>query len=220
MNTSIHGKEYANATSAFESLFTNILHTGEDYACTKAAFNVSFVLQNPIDKVVTTTQRKFKQDYAEYEWEWYIKGDRDAKEISERAKIWKQMMIPGTTEVNSNYGYFWNYNNQLLRVIDELKTNKQTRRAILVHYLLHELDRYKYDTPCNDVLNFYIKDDKLNMTVFARSIDLVYGFCNDQYTFAKLMEYVSEKTGYEIGQMHWFVTNLHIYQRHFDLMKK
>ena len=61
------------------------------------------------------------------------------------------------------------------------------------------------------------KDDKLHLTVFARSIDLVFGFCNDQYTFAKLMEHVSKKTGYAVGEMHWFITNLHIYPRHYEL---
>jgi thymidylate synthase len=104
-------------------------------------------------------------------------------------------------------------------VINDLKTNKETRRAIVVHYSLDELDRYKYDTPCNDVLNFYIKDDKLHMTVFARSIDLVFGFSNDQYTFANLMEYVAKDINLPIGEMHWFVTNLHIYPRHYDMLK-
>lgn len=210
---------YNNATDAFEILFRDIMANGQDFAGTKAMFNVSFAIDNPKDKVVTTPERKFNKDYADYEWDWYLKGDRDASEISERAKIWKQMMVPGTTEVNSNYGYFWNYNDQLNRIIEDLKTNKETRRAIVVHYNLDELDRYKYDTPCNDVLNFYIQNDKLQLTVFARSIDLVYGFCNDQYTFAKLMELVSEKTGYEVGEMHWFITNLHIYPRHYNMLK-
>ena len=210
---------YKNPTDAFELLHQDIINEGVDFAGTKAKFNQSFTIQDPLDKVITTPQRKFNQDYAEYEWNWYREGDRDAKEISERAKIWKQMMIPGTTEVNSNYGYFWNYNQQLKKVINELKLNKETRRAIVVHYLVQDIDRYKYDTPCNDVLNFYIKDDKLHLTVFARSIDLVFGFCNDQYTFAKLLELVSEKTGYEAGSMHWFITNLHVYPRHYDMFK-
>ena len=210
---------YRNPTTAFELLHNDIMSEGEDFANTKAKFNVSFTIDNPLDKVITTPQRKFNQDYADYEWEWYLKGDRDASEISERAKIWKQMMIPGTNDVNSNYGYFWNYNSQLNKVIAELKRNKDTRRAIIVHYILHEIDQYKYDTPCNDVLNFYIKDNKLNLTVFARSIDLVFGFCNDQYTFAKLMEKVSKETGYKVGQMHWFITNLHVYPRHYDMFK-
>jgi thymidylate synthase len=215
----MENKTYPTPTSAFENLFHYIIDKGEDFASTKAIFNASFTIQDPSDKVITTPRRKFNQEYAEYEWDWYLKGDRDAKEIGERAKIWNQMMIPGSTEVNSNYGYFWNYNNQLAKVIDELKRNKETRRAIVVHYILHEIDQYKYDTPCNDVLNFYIKDDKLHLSVFARSIDLVFGFCNDQYTFAKLIERVSIKTGYPVGQMHWFITNLHIYPRHYPMLK-
>jgi len=210
---------YKNATDAFELLFSDINANGESFAGTKAKFNVSFTLQDVSNKTVTTPQRKFNEDYAEYEWNWYLKGDRDASEIAERAKIWKQMMVEGTTEVNSNYGYFWNKNYQLSRVVQELRTNKETRRAIVVHYDINELDRYKHDTPCNDVLNFYIKDDKLHLTVFARSIDLVFGFCNDQYTFAKLMEMVAFQLDIPVGEMHWMVTNLHIYPRHYDMLK-
>jgi len=210
---------YKNATDAFELLFSDINANGESFAGTKAKFNVSFTLQDVSNKTVTTPQRKFNEDYAEYEWNWYLKGDRDASEIAERAKIWKKMMVEGTTEVNSNYGYFWNKNYQLSRVIQELKTNKETRRAIVVHYDINELDRYKHDTPCNDVLNFYIKDDKLHLTVFARSIDLVFGFCNDQYTFAKLMEMVAFQLDIPVGEMTWMITNLHICPRHYDMLK-
>lgn len=210
---------YKNATDAFELLFSDINTNGESFAGTKAKFNVCFTLQDVSNKTVTTPQRKFNEDYAEYEWNWYLKGDRDASEIGDRAKIWKKMMVEGTTEVNSNYGYFWNKNYQLSRVVQELRTNKETRRAIVVHYDINELDRYKYDTPCNDVLNFYIKDDKLHLTVFARSIDLVFGFCNDQYTFAKLMEMVAFQLDIPVGEMTWMITNLHIYPRHYDMLK-
>lgn len=210
---------YKNATDAFELLFSDINTNGESFAGTKAKFNVSFTLMDPSDKVISTVERKFNTDYANFEFDWYCAGNRDAKEIGERAKIWKQMMIPDTTEVISNYGYFWNYNDQLNRTIKEIKNNKETRRAIIVHYNLDELDLYKYDTPCNVALNFYIKDNKLDLTIFARSIDLWYGFGNDQYCFAKLMEKVSHETNYKIGQMHWHITNLHIYPRHYDMLK-
>jgi thymidylate synthase len=216
----MENKIYPTPTSAFENLFHYIMDKGDDFSNTKAIFNASFTVSNPTEKVISSPKRKFNQEYAEYEWHWYLSGKRDAKDIAEKAKMWNQMMIPGTTEVNSNYGYFWHYNDQLNRVIHDLKFNKETRRAIVVHYILHELDRYKHDTPCNDVLNFYIKDDKLHLTVFARSIDLVFGFCNDQYTFAKLMEFVSEKINYPVGEMHWFITNLHVYPRHYDLLNK
>ena len=212
--------KYNNATYAFEAIYKKIITEGEDYAGTKAIFNESFSLLYPEDKIITTPERKFNLDYADFEWDWYLKGDRDAKEIGDRAKIWKQMMVPGTTNVVSNYGYFWNYNDQLKRVINELKTNPETRKAIIVHYLLHELEMYKYDTPCNVALNFYIRNEQLHLTIFARSIDLWFGFGNDQYCFAKLMEKVSNELKISIGQMHWMITNLHIYPRHYNLLEK
>jgi thymidylate synthase len=209
---------FENANHAFQAFYEYIedRYDKPNFAGTKALFNISFGVENVLDRVITNPKRNFKQEYADYEWEWYLKGDRDASEIAERAKIWKNMMVDGTTEVNSNYGYFWNKNNQLDRVIDLLKKDPNTRRAVVVHYDLDELDRYQYDTPCNMVLNFYVKDNKLELSVFARSIDLWFGFCNDFYTFSKLMELVSEKTGYEIGDMNWLITNLHIYERHFN----
>jgi thymidylate synthase len=105
-------------------------------------------------------------------------------------------------------------------MIEELKANAESRRAILVHYGIFELDRYKYDTPCNLVLNFYIKDGSLYLTVFARSIDLWFGFGNDQYCFSKLMEQVAKELKTKVGTMHWFITNLHLYPRHYDAMNK
>lgn len=208
---------FKNPTEAFEVLYRDIMSTGESFAGTKAKFNVSFTVKDPRKKVIKTEKRKFKKEYAEYEWNWYLSGNRDAKEISEIAKIWKLMMIPGTTEVNSNYGYFWNLNDQLNKTIAELQKNKDSRRAIIVHYDINELYRYKFDTPCNLVLNFYIKDNKLQLTVFARSIDCWFGWGNDQYTFAKLMEKIADELKCKVGEMHWFITNLHLYERHWDL---
>ncbi len=101
-------------------------------------------------------------------------------------------------------------------MVNELKNNPSTRRAVLVHYDPNELDLYQYDTPCNLVLNFYLEDDRLELTVFARSIDLWFGYCNDQYCFSKLMQLVSERTGYQVGKMHWAITNLHLYERHWN----
>ena len=209
-------KVYKTPTEAFETLYKYIMLYGSDFANTKACFNSSFTVVFPQYREIATKERKFNKEYADYEWNWYLNGNRDASEISEKAKIWKNMMIPGTSEVNSNYGHFWKTNDQLDRMIEEIKTNKNTRRAILVHYDLSELENYKYDTPCNVALNFYVLQDKLHLSVFARSIDLWFGFCNDQYCFSKLMEYVSEKTGYETSSMHWNITNLHLYERHWS----
>lgn len=212
----IQNNRFKTPTAAFELAYHYINKHGDLFAGTKAIFNSSFTIENPLEKVIITPARKFNQEYANFEFDWYLKGDRDALEISQRAKIWKNMMIPGTTNVVSNYGYFWNKNNQLDRMIEELKTNPNSRRAILIHYDIEELDLYKYDTPCNLALNFYVQNGYLELSVFARSIDLFFGFCNDQYCFSKLMELVAERSGYKVGQMHWHITNLHLYERHWN----
>lgn len=212
-------KNYLEPTSAFEDLFKSIQETGIRFAGTKAMFNASFSIELPLMNIIHTPWRKFNKAYAEAEWEWYLTGNRDATAIAKRAPLWEKMMVPGTTEVNSNYGYFWQHNDQLLRVIEELKNNPQSRRAIIVHYDINELDRYKHDTPCNLSLNFYILNKELCMTVFARSIDLVYGFCNDQYIFSKLQLSLANELDLRMGSMHWFITNLHIYKKHYNLNK-
>lgn len=211
--------KFNTPTEAFEKLFEHVISEGSDFANTKAIFNAAFSIKDPLKKVITTKQRKFKEDYAKYENEWYESGNRDAKEIAEKAKIWKNMMIPGTTNVVSNYGWFWKYNDQYKRMIEELKKNPDSRRAVLVHYGIFELDIYKYDTPCNIALNFYILDNTLHLTVFARSIDLWFGFSNDQYCFATLMEKVSKELNVNIGTMTWFITNLHLYERHWNKLQ-
>jgi thymidylate synthase len=210
-------KNYLEPTSAFEKLYDSIIETGIPFAGTKALMNVSFSVEIPSINVITTPWRKFNKAYAEAEWKWYLSGNRDASSIAKRAPLWESMMVPGTKEVNSNYGYFWQNNDQLLRVIEELRRNPSSRRAMIVHYDISELDRYQYDTPCNVVLNFYILDRKLHMTIFARSIDLIYGFCNDQYIFSKLQLSLANELGLNNGNMHWFITNLHIYEKHYNL---
>jgi len=211
--------EFKNITEAFECLYREIIDEGFEYQNTKALFNKSFTVLDTTEKETLTKKRKFNKNYAELEWEWYIKGDRNVEELSKIASLWKNMIVPNTiNEVNSNYGYFWNKNNQLNKLISELNFNENSRRAILVHYDINELDRYKYDTPCNVVLNFYIKDGTINLTVFARSIDLVYGLCNDFYTFCNLLEIVSLLTFKKQGSMHWFITNLHVYEKHYNLL--
>lgn len=212
----MHSYSYLTPSEAFKGLYKQINFLPESDNGTKRLRNVAFKIYIPGDKVIDVEKRKFKEEYAEYEWEWYLSGNRDASEIAEKAKIWKNMFVEDTTEVNSNYGYFWKLNDQYDRVKKELSENPKSRRAVIVHYDIHELDRYKYDTPCNVVLNFYIDRNNLHLTVFARSMDLWFGFCNDQYTFAKLQEKLAKELGLRMGSSNYFITDLHLYSRHFD----
>jgi thymidylate synthase len=174
-------------------------------------------LQSPGDNNIKTPWRKWNRNYAQYEFEWYLSGNPNAEEISKRAKIWATMM-DDQGNVNSNYGYQWQRNDQLTKVIDMLRNDPKTRRASISLYDGKEIDKYEKDTICTYAINFYIdRNDSLSMQVMMRSNDLVYGFCNDQYCFSELQHIVANELKKTVGKYHHYVCNMHIYERHYNL---
>lgn len=210
--------QFSNSSQAFDILYPYILENGDIENGTTVLRNISFTVSNPMKRDIKSKIRKWSSGYAEKEWAWYMSGDKNATEIAKSGSIWNNMMDENG-DVNSNYGFHWAKNNQLNKVIQLLKENKNTRRAVVMHYDYNELDNYTKDTPCNVGLNFSIYNNRLHLTVFARSIDLVYGFLNDQYQFSKLQEMVSLALDIKPGTSHYFITNLHIYERHYNLIK-
>ena len=211
--------KFLNAQKAFEYLYSLANEEGKEYGNTKALFNIGFEITNPLDNNIKTDWRKWNENYAKFEWQWYLSGDRSAIEIAKRAKIWENCM-DSNGDVNSNYGYHWKINNQIEYVVNELKKNNKSRRASISIY--NAKDRYNFDndTPCTYAINFCILDNKLNMSVMMRSNDIWYGFCNDQYCFSKLQEMVSEELSIEIGVYHHFVNNMHLYDKFLNKNKK
>jgi len=202
--------KFDSATEAFEYFYFLINHLGEDFQDTKAIFNVGFYLNNPQKNKITTDWRKWSLSYADYEWDWYLSKNRSVEDIKKRAPILDKMH-GGDNLVWSNYGWQWNRNDQINYVINELKANKNSRRACISIFDGKEHQNYKYDTPCTLSIHFQIINDKLNMTVNMRSNDLFYGFCNDQYCFSKLQMLISEQLGIPVGWYYHFSSNLHVY---------
>lgn len=201
---------FNNAQEAFESYYDIISNIGQDFSNTKALFNIGFEILNPLDNYINTDYRKWNPTYAEREWDWYLSGNPSAIEISKFAPIWKNMM-DDNGNVISNYGWQWKRNDQLNKVVNQLKSNKETRQAVISIYDGKEIDTYSKDTPCTYAVQFTILNNKLNMTVLMRSNDLWYGFCNDQFCFSRLQEMVSIELNVEIGTYYHFAHNLHIY---------
>ena len=70
---------FRNANEAFNYFHDRIIREGEDFADTKALFNVGFYIENPMDNHIKNTERNWKLDYAEAEWKWYMSGDKSTK---------------------------------------------------------------------------------------------------------------------------------------------
>jgi len=205
---------FDNADAAYSYFYSYIPLFGEDFAETRALFNVGFYLRNPMDNEIHEENRKWNKEYAEAEWKWYLTGDQNISKLGDIygkvPPIWERM-ADGEGNVNSNYGYQWQRNKQLDRVVDMLKENPTTRQAAISIYDAKEHDTYKHDTPCTYAVQFTIIGDKLNMSVYMRSNDLWYGFCNDQYQFSMLQKMIAEKLNLPVGWYYHHAHNLHLY---------
>ena len=205
---------FEHADEAYEYLHDRILQYGVPFGDTKALFNVGFYLENPSLRQITNPERKWSASYAEAEWQWYLSGDRDINKLGEIygkiPEIWKRMANEHDL-VNSNYGWQWMREDQLAKVINILRDEKDTRQAAISIYDGKEMHMYEHDTPCTYAVQFTIIDGLLCMSVYMRSNDLWYGFCNDQYQFSLLQELVASMLGIEIGWYYHHAHNMHLY---------
>ena len=208
--------KFKNAREAFIYFYNEINSNGVAFGDTKALFNVGFTLENPSQKNINVLNpdRKFNLEYAEAEWQWYLSGDPSIDKLGEIngsiPPIWEKM-ADSDRKVRSNYGWQWEREHQLDKVIQMLKVYPDTRQAVLSIYDGKEISTYRNDTPCTYAVQFTILNDKLEMSVLMRSNDLWFGFCNDQYCFASLQELVADRLSIEVGSYYHFAHNLHLY---------
>ena len=211
-------KEFKTADAAFTYYLKDMMDNGEVFRDTKTLFNQCFTICEPLDNKITCPARQWSQKYADREWQWYLSGDRNAKSIAKHAPIWHNMMDKDG-DVWSNYGWWWVYGKQYDIMIDKLMKDTATRQAIVIHFHPGFYSMMANDVPCNLVLNFYIVEGFLHLTIFARSIDLWFGFCNDQYQFSKLMEKVGDDISKPVGTMTYMITNFHLYNKQVDYVR-
>ena len=206
--------KFKNANIAYEYLHDRIIRDGVDFAGTKALFNVGFYITDPMNNKIINKERNWKEDYAEAEWQWYLSGDRNIAKLGDLygkvPEIWKHM-ADADGNVNSNYGWQWQRNQQLDYVIGLLRTQPDTRQACVSIYDAKEWECYTHDTPCTYAIQFTIVNNRLDMCVTMRSNDLWYGFCNDQYQFSKLQELMAFRLEIETGVYYHFAHNMHLY---------
>jgi len=213
---------FNSASEAYDYWYWKLFRSGEDFANTKALFNVGFYITNPKNNYILNKDRKWSQEYAEAEWQWYLSGDPSVSKLGEIygkvPAIWDRM-ADTDGNVNSNYGWQWQRDDQLKHVIRLLSDNPETRQAAISIYDAKEWEKYTYDTPCTYAVQFTVVDNKLNMSVVMRSNDIWYGFCNDQYCFSNLQMLVAYETGYELGTYYHFAHNLHLYNDKLPKLK-
>lgn len=181
--------------------------------------------------------REPNYDYAKREIEWYESQSLYVKDIPGKVpKIW-EMCADKDGKINSNYGWcIWSdeNKNQFDHCVKRLLDDPHTREACMIY------TRPSMQTDCNengmhDFMCTYstqvflneVRDDvktyQLDYTVFMRSNDVVFGFCNDcifhRYVQSKMVDrLIANGLNVIKGDIIWNAASLHVYERHFKYL--
>lgn len=179
---------------------------------------------DPIQPIANFKDRKFNWKYFAGELAWYLKGDTDIDYINQFSNFWKGITNPGTNQINSNYGHIL-FGNQLKWCLDSLKKDINTRQAIaFLNQPKYQFEGNK-DFVCTMYLNFFVRDNKLNMKVQMRSNDIFYGLTFDAPFFAFVHQHMllwlkDTYPNLQLGVYTHFADNIHFYEQHFELADK
>lgn len=200
---------------------------------------------HPLERVLFNEARDCNHFFHVVEALWMLAGRNDVATLEYyNSQIGKVASDDGKT-FNGAYGYRWRHADvvdQLQLLIQHLKDKEGTRRAVLQMWNVED-DLLKIgvtkDVCCNLSVLFSIRDDsggfvwganapadkvrgepispkKLDMTVFNRSNDLIWGCLGANYVhFSFLQEYVAAHLGVEVGVYNQVSNNLHVYTDKF-----
>lgn len=101
---------------------------------------------------------------------------------------------------------------QLRGAIDRLRANKEDRRVVMTIRRSDDMWYAGKDTPCNLMVDLKIRDNELQMTVFNRSNDTIWGMMGTNVVqFSMLQEYIAAAVGVDVGSYHQVTTSMHVY---------
>lgn len=201
-----------------------VLNYGSPVSDTLEVTNAVLELENPSDNIATSRGDDWGIDlgYALGELAWYFSGHNDTKFISQFGSMWKRLTDDGITN-NSGYGkliYSKFGFDQTEKVVSILKDDPDSRRAkININTPRKNVDTTK-DEPCTMFLQFFIRENKLQMTTVMRSNDLWYGTPYDILFFTSLQQVIAYRLGLQCGIYTHFASSLHIYNRNIFKLSK
>lgn len=193
--------------------------------------NVVITIKNPHLNLFENEERSVPSKYLANELILYFTGDNRAESFKKASTFWGIIANEDGT-VNSAYGHLlfkmrdaaggmtqWEW------AVNSLKKDKDSRQAIM-HYNrpIHQFEVNK-DFCCTMSNQFFIRNNKLNMTTYIRSNDIFFGWTFDCPFFMLLMQcmILELKDIYpdlEMGEYTHFAGSFHMYERNFEVLKK
>lgn len=181
---------------------------------------VATVYQNPQQRVLVSSARDANPFFHLMEALWVIAGRSDVKFLTEFNKRMADFSDDGI-EFNAPYGYrlrheFMNaggvFVDQIEEVIEMLELDPNTRQAVCQIWDTSDIDRDTKDKACNMSIVFRIRNRKLDMIVYNRSNDMIWGaYGANVVQFSMLQEYVAAHLGIQMGTYTQVSNSFHVY---------
>jgi thymidylate synthase len=189
--------------------------------------NVRIRLTNPLRREILLPERRASYPAQIAESMWVLAGRNDVEWLSHYLPRAADFSDDGATW-RGGYGpriRDWGGLDQLRHVVELLKVDPDTRRAVMAIYdpardsVSHSAGAK--DIPCNDFLQFLIRDNRLHLTVFTRSNDVIWGWSGiNQFEWSFLLEIVAGLVGAQAGDLIFNITSLHLYSKHYDRARR
>lgn len=179
--------------------------------------------------LVTTKKTHFKSVLAELLW--FIGGGTNVKWLQQHGvTIWdewadengdlgpiygKQWRDWKFMSYNKFGAFEWQYVDQLVQVIEEIKRNPDSRRLVVSAWNVGDIPRMAL-APCHVLFQFYVAGGRLSCQVYQRSADVFLGVPFNIASYALLTHMVAQVTGLEVGELIHTLGDAHLYRNHLE----
>jgi len=154
---------------------------------------------------------------------WFLKGDTNIKYLHDNnVTIWDEW-ADENGDLGPVYGYQWRswptadgrHIDQIKQVIDQIKTNPDSRRIIVSAWNVADIERMALP-PCHAFFQFYVADGKLSCQLYQRSADIFLGVPFNIASYALLLMMVAQVTGLQPGEFVHTLGDAHLYSNHLE----
>ncbi|MDD2258804.1 MAG: thymidylate synthase [Bacilli bacterium] len=178
--------------------------------------NIKYLVDNGV-KIWNEWPYEVYKNSASYKGENIDEFVEKIKEDNEFSRKWG--------DLGPVYGHEWRhfdgdgcYVDQLQRVIDDLKTNPDSRRLIVNAWQAAYIDKMQLP-PCHLLFQFYVVDNKLSCQLYQRSADAFLGVPFNIASYSLLTMMIAKITNLELGEFIHTIGDAHIYLNHFEQVK-
>lgn len=157
---------------------------------------------------------------------WFLRGDTNIAYLRENGvSIWNEW-ADEAGDLGPVYGKQWRSwptadgrtIDQFSEVIEQIKTNPDSRRLIVSAWNVGELDKMAL-APCHAFFQFYVVNNRLSCQLYQRSADVFLGVPFNIASYALLTRMVAQQCDLDVGEFIWTGGDCHLYLNHLEQAK-